>query len=49
VPQGIVVLDAAYQRDAEAIVRERVLLAGARLATLLNETLTPPPPARQKR
>jgi hypothetical protein len=49
VPQRIVVLDAAYQKDAEAIVRERVLLAGARLAALLDETLTPPPPAPRKR
>jgi hypothetical protein len=39
VPQGIVVLDATYQEDAEAIIRERLLLAGARLAALLNETL----------
>lgn len=47
VPQGIVVLDAAYQQDAEAIVRERVLLAGARLAGLLNQTLASP--ATQRR
>jgi hypothetical protein len=39
-PQGIVVLDAGYQADAEAIVRERLLLAGARLANLLNQALT---------
>jgi len=39
VPPGIVVLDAAYQRDAEEIVHERLLLAGARLAALLNRTL----------
>ena len=39
VPQGIVVLDAAYQGDAEEIVHERLLLAGARLAVLLNQTL----------
>jgi S1/P1 Nuclease len=39
VPQGIVVLDAAYQRQAEHIVRERLLLAGARLADLLNRVL----------
>jgi hypothetical protein len=39
VPSGIVVLDAAYQEEAEAIVRERLLLAGARLAVLLNRTL----------
>jgi hypothetical protein len=39
VPQNIVVLDAAYQQEAEAIVRERLLLAGGRLANLLNSTL----------
>jgi hypothetical protein len=39
VPDGSVVLDAAYQRQAEAIVRERLLLAGARLAGLLNREL----------
>jgi hypothetical protein len=39
VPQRIVVLDAAYQGEAEQIVRERLLLAGARLANLLNATL----------
>jgi hypothetical protein len=33
------VLDANYQREAESIVRERLLLAGGRLANLLNETL----------
>ena len=49
VPPGIVVLDAAYQEQAEAIVRERVLLAGARLATLLNQTLAPTPSAGQRR
>ena len=38
-PAGIVVLDRAYQREAASIVRERLLLAGARLANLLNETL----------
>ena len=41
VPAGIVVLDAAYLADAELVVRERLLLAGARLATLLNQTLSP--------
>jgi hypothetical protein len=35
------VLDAAYQQQAEAIVRERLLLAGARLAAVVNQTLTP--------
>jgi S1/P1 Nuclease len=39
VPASIVVLDASYQEDAELVVRERVLLAGARLANLLNSTL----------
>ena len=39
VPSGIVVLDSAYLDDAELVVRERLLLAGARLATLLNSTL----------
>jgi hypothetical protein len=39
VPAGIVVLDGEYQREAEAIVRERLLLAGGRLANLLNEKL----------
>jgi hypothetical protein len=38
-PEGIVVLDRSYQREAEAIVRDRLLLAGARLAQLLNELL----------
>jgi len=41
VPGNPVVLDAAYQEEAEAIVRERLLLAGARLAALLNQTLAP--------
>jgi hypothetical protein len=39
VPPDIVVLDQDYQRQAEAIVRERVLLAGARLAAVLNGIL----------
>ncbi|MBV9317295.1 MAG: S1/P1 nuclease [Gammaproteobacteria bacterium] len=39
VPPGIVVLDVAYLDDAELVVRERLLLAGARLATLLNSIL----------
>jgi hypothetical protein len=38
-PAGIVVLDAGYVQDAAALVRERVLLAGARLAHLLNQSL----------
>jgi hypothetical protein len=36
-----VALDLDYQREATAIVRERLLLAGARLAALLNRTLAP--------
>jgi len=48
-PAGIVVLDAAYQSDAGLVVRERVLLAGARLANLLNTTLAPEPAAGQRR
>ncbi len=39
VPAGIVVLDRDYQREAQAIVRERLLLSGGRLANLLNKTL----------
>jgi hypothetical protein len=39
VPARTVVLDEDYQREAESIVRERLLLAGGRLANLLNETL----------
>ena len=39
VPPGIVVLDSTYLDDAELVVRERLLLAGVRLATLLNSTL----------
>jgi len=38
-PQGIVVLDAGYRDDALLVVRERLLLAGARLANLVNSTL----------
>jgi S1/P1 Nuclease len=40
VPPGVVVLDAEYQASAELVVRERLQLAGARLATLLNQTLS---------
>jgi hypothetical protein len=47
VPQGTVVLDAAYQQQAEALVRERLLLAGARLAALVNQTLAPARSARR--
>jgi len=49
VAAGIVVLDGAYREQAEAIVHERLLLAGARLATLLNQTLAPTPPAGHRR
>jgi hypothetical protein len=45
VPPAIVVLDRAYQQRAVVVVQERLLLAGARLATLLNETLEPAPSA----
>jgi len=38
-PTAIVVLDAAYVQDAATLVRERLLLAGARLANLLNQRL----------
>jgi hypothetical protein len=38
-PQEIVVLDGDYQAEAQEIVRERLLLAGGRLANLLNSTL----------
>jgi hypothetical protein len=41
VPGDIVILDDAYQARAVPVVRERLLLAGARLATLLNQTLAP--------
>ena len=46
---GVVVLDAAYLDDAEVVVRERLLLAGARLANLLNRTLAPQPAPGQRR
>ncbi len=38
-PDGIIVLDRAYIDGAQALVRERVLLAGGRLANLLNQAL----------
>jgi len=44
VPDGIVILDEAYQQQAVVVVRERLLLAGGRLAALLNQTLTGTPP-----
>jgi nuclease S1 len=46
VPDDIVTLDGAYQARAVPVVRERLLLAGARLATLLNQTLAPASPVR---
>jgi S1/P1 Nuclease len=48
VPAGIVILDEAYQQQAEVVVRERLLLAGGRLATLLNQTLAGSPPAGRR-
>jgi hypothetical protein len=39
VPPDVVVLDRDYQREAESLIRERLLLAGGRLANLLNELL----------
>ena len=36
---GIVVLDSAYVENAAALVRERLLLAGGRLANVLNQNL----------
>jgi hypothetical protein len=41
VPTGIVVLDSAYQARALPVVRTRLLVAGARLAALLNAALGP--------
>ena len=48
-PAGVVILDRQYQQDAADIVRERVLLAGVRLATLLDQTLAPADAARPRR
>lgn len=39
-PSSTVLLDRTYQREAESIIRERLLLAGGRLAGLLNELLS---------
>jgi hypothetical protein len=39
VPGGIVVLDPEYQQTAEDVIHERLLLAGARLAAVLNGIL----------
>src|SRR5215472_2128636 len=41
VPSDIVALDGSYLEDAELVVRERLLLAGARLAAVLNTALAP--------
>ena len=41
-PRDFVRLDAAYVEAARGVVRERLLLAGARLANLLNQTLGGP-------
>ena len=38
-PEGIIVLDRTYIDEAQAVVRDRVLLAGGRLANLLNQAL----------
>lgn len=38
-PGGIVVLDAHYVADAAGLARERLLLAGARLGAVLNQSL----------
>jgi hypothetical protein len=45
-PPDIVVLDGSYLGDAELVVRERLLLAGARLAAVLNAVLAPTESAR---
>lgn len=39
IPQGTTVLDPEYVGIAQALVRERLLLAGGRLAKLLNRAL----------
>jgi hypothetical protein len=44
----MVILDASYLEDAELVVRERLLLAGARLARVVNQALAPTEAARQK-
>jgi hypothetical protein len=41
IPNSIVVLDGPYQEQAAGIVRERLLLAGARLALVLEAALVP--------
>jgi S1/P1 Nuclease len=49
VPRDTVALDADYLDDALLVVRERLLLAGARLANLLNGTLAPDRSSGQRR
>ncbi len=44
-PHRVVVLDSAYQRAAERVIRGQLLLAGARLAALLDRILAPAPAA----
>jgi hypothetical protein len=39
VPEGVVVLNADCQAQAQEFVHERLLLAGARLARLVDHTL----------
>lgn len=46
---GIVVLDAPYQQAAAGVVRGRLLLAGARLAAVLNDALAPARTAGERR
>jgi hypothetical protein len=43
VPRHTVILDEAYQRAAEQTVHDQLLLAGARLAALLNQALASAP------
>jgi nuclease S1 len=48
VPHRVIVLDGAHQRRAETVVRAQLLLAGARLAELLNRIFAAAPaPARR--
>jgi hypothetical protein len=47
-PSGLVMLDAAYLDEAGVVVRERLLLAGARLAAVLNKALAPTEVGRQR-
>jgi hypothetical protein len=47
-PSGLVMLDAAYLDQAGVVVRERLLLAGARLAAVFNQALAPTEVGRQR-